>query len=396
MSFLRLIAAEWRLIMAPSSKRFVLLLLVFALLLPLSSVFLKDKEPANLIQADMSLVTEEKHPLVDYTVTELNKNSLVGKVYVDDLATAEARMKNGDIVTYVKFPPDFFATLGNVSKREQVHIVLNPRLQTESEIMAKFFDAVNKSIIRSSASYYAYHDLAKPFFLSPALLSAHFTQKTMQMVSRIFMGTEIDTHTEHPRFNMEAHVLASFFVILTMFSSFLPLIFTIRDEQNGLKARFLSLGLWQSELLAARLLCGLPFLFLSEIPVCVLAIMAFGFSLKLNILLLLLFLYLGSAALLLAVHSLWPKLDSGSLYLSYWLIFAQLLVGGVIYPNDLLPDFVKALATIFVCSPAHFFLFMNFAGFPSGFALWHLAALAIMALALLSAAENRRSRRNLI
>ena len=95
MSFLRLIAAEWRLVMAPSSRQFVVILLVFALLLPLSALFLKNDEPTNLIQADLSLLTEEDHPLLDYTVEELENHPLVGKVYVDDPPTAAEHLREG-------------------------------------------------------------------------------------------------------------------------------------------------------------------------------------------------------------------------------------------------------------------------------------------------------------
>ncbi|MDD7401119.1 MAG: ABC transporter permease [Eubacteriales bacterium] len=396
MSFLRLIAAEWRLVMAPSSRQFVLLLLIFALVLPLSALFLNQDTQASLLQADMSLVTEESHPLLDYTVEELQNHPLVGKVYVDDPATAEEHLREGEVVILVKFPPNFFATVGNIAKREQVQIVLSPYLKVESEIMARFFDAVSKTITRNSASYYAYYNLAEPFFLSPTLLSAHFTQRTMQMVSRIFEGTEEDTHTDHPRFNMEAHIIASFFVILATFAAFLPLIFTIRDEDNGLCARFLSLGISRAELLLAHLICGLPFLILSSIPVAAVAGRVFVFSLPPELFLVILLLYLGTGALLLTLHSLWPRLGKGSLYVGYWLIFALLLLGGVIYPNDLLPRGVRIVAQAVLTAPAHSSLFMHFAQDSAGHALGQLTALTGLSLACLAGAEARKSQRNLL
>lgn len=396
MSFLRLIAAEWRLIMAPSSRHFVLLLLLFALVLPSSAYFLLPDQPTDLMQVNLSLVTEEEHPLLEYTVEELRKHSLVNRVYVDNLAGAQEHLAQGQVVAYLKFPANFFATVGNISQREQVHLVLNPDMKLEGEMLAKFFDAVSQTFVRGSSSYYAYYELAQPFFISSHLISAHFTQKMMQMVSRIFMGTELDTIEDYPRFNMEAHVMASFFVIMAVFSAFLPLIFTLRDEGNGLSARFLSLGFQRWELLASHLICALPFLILTSIPVGALAILAFDFPLGLRHGLLILLLYLSSASLLLALHNLWPRLGQTMLQLSYWLVLAQLLVGGVIYPNDLLPPPVRAVAQLAAPAPAHAGLFLDFAQAPSASQYWQLLGLSLLALALLSLAQARRTRRNLL
>ena len=360
--------------------------------MPLLAIVALPPRENNMPTANLSLVsTEVNHDMLNTIYEEFSKIDLIEHVYIDDLETAMARLEQDETLLYILFPDGFFVDSLAALKRESVTIVLNPSMPVESEFFSRMADEITETVVELESTYFAYADLVRPFFKDEASLQLHLDFVLVGVLMRLLTRNRLVTSQEAPQFDLIAFVFASLLVVLVLFAGMLPMFFAGRNDRGGLTARFLASGFSDATIQVARTITGLPFVILSLLPALVMIAISFALPVTPKVLTTLFLLYLCQAFFTLLCSRLGSRNMAAPLT-AFGITFIHMLVSGVIYPQELLPQSVASVGSYLPAAKAHMILFATFANYASTPTLSLLFSAAIMLFGVLLLSRKRRGR----
>lgn len=297
----------------------------------------------SIVDPDFSLISEALAVLMG------NMNGM-GQVYREDLETAQARLKNNEILMIIQMPEGFYETSLTLQKRPPVTLWLNPRMPAETAIFVRALRSFTDSIAGIQAAYVSFAEVVRPLYQDIDAFNKELTDTFSQLAIWALARRGVLTTDETARMSTPYHVIASLICLLCMQTGLLLMTQAQDERKSGVIYRMaLSRAPWWASPLA-RQLAGLLWVGVSFAPLIV-GLKIYYPQARLELILPAVFcLYWVTASLCQAAGYL---SGGGMLALpGVWMgILVLLLLGGCIYPQTLLPAVLKPLMPL---SPAYF------------------------------------------
>jgi ABC-2 type transport system permease protein len=324
-----------------------MMLLLTALLfsgLPMS----QDNKVKIFEPVSLSLVDDD-HSLISYTlIDQFSDLDVVKNIYVESLESARQRLAADEILLILVVPANFYEDTVSGTKRSSITVYLNERMPSEAAIFARVLNNTAGSVTAMQSALFAYQDLIGPLYADPADLSDAIELAATNMAFRLVGRQSILQVDPSSKLSTVFFVLSALSCLLAMLTGLIILTSVQQERRLGLRERLILAGVsWWQPMLAKQLI-GL------------------------------LWLIAGFAPLLAALFQLYPHLQPGpvlaAVILLYWImsllaqilgllgrpgetmllaawlgLFGLLLIGGCIYPWQLLPDWLQSIGLL---SPA--------------------------------------------
>lgn len=351
---LELIRAQFRLSFSPSARPLLIGLLVFSLVLPIVTMLLVPPSETTLPLVSMAIVSNEAdNDVLQTVVSEFGKIDLIKSVSLfSNEQEAAAELERGNILLYMAFPQNFFIDSLAALKRDTVKIVLHPDMPVEGEFFARMTDQITISVVDVAAAYYAYADLIQPYYTSETALNRHLDATIFGLLLRLLARNRLVTSQDAPKFDLVAFAFASILVVLVLFAGLLPMFFAKRDDQLGLTARFQASGFHLFTIQISRLITGLPYAGIALLPLLLIMNLSLGYPLTPTLLCNLVLLYLVQGTLALALTAL-SKDATTPVLVTFGITLLHMLLGGTIYPQELLPKALRGLVAFVPAGIVH-------------------------------------------
>ncbi len=328
----------------------------------------------------VSIVDPETSLVSQALASILGGMSGMGKVYREDMATAQKRLDNNEILMILRIPEGFFDSSQALEKRAPVTLYLNQRMPSETALFVRALRSVADSITGMQAAYMSFAQAIRPLYPNIDAYNRQLSETFSQVAVWALTRRAVLTENESSRMSTPYHVISSIICLLCMQTGLLLLVQAADERKNGIQCRLaLSKTRWWASPIA-RQLVGLLWAGVSLTPL-VIGLKIYYPQARLELLLTAIFsLYWVVGCMCQAAGYLSRK---GGLALpGAWLaILVLFLLGGCIYPETLLPTVMKPLMPL---SPAYFAYQTVYAGLQGG-SLPPAAPLAFSVMALISA-----------
>lgn len=395
MRLLELIRAQFRLSFSPSARPFLIGLLIFAVVLPTVTLILVPPSDATMPLVSIAIVSKEvDNEVLQTVVSEFAKIDLIKSVSLfSNEHEAKEQLERGDILLYIAFPESFFVDSLAALKRDTVKIVLHPDMPVEGEFFARMTDQITISVVDVASAYYAYADIIRPYYTSEKALNRHLDTTIFSLLLRLLARNRLVTSQDSPKFDLIAFTFATILVVLVLFAGLLPMFFANRDDQLGLTARFKASGFHPLTIQITRLITGIPYAALALLPLLLILKLSLGYTLPLALLFNLLLLFLVQGALALTLTGIGKEAATPTL-IAFAITLLHMLLGGIIYPQELLPKAIRGFVTIVPAGTVHESAFAHFTSYEAPNGTVHLlAALAILFPLLWVSIRHQQGRR---
>jgi ABC-type multidrug transport system permease subunit len=272
----------------------------------------------------------------------------MGEVFRDDLDTARGRLSRNEILMVLQFPAGFFDLTQQLAKRPPITLWLNERMPAETAIFLRALLSVADSIAGMQAAYMAFTEAIQPLFPDQVSYDRQLARTFSQVAVWALTRRGVLTMDEGARLNTTNHVLSSIVCLLTMQTGLLLLSQAADERRNGVSRRLLLGGVPWFLSPVARAVVGVLWAGVAFAPLFIGLKVVFPESRPDVMLLGAMMLYWVTALLCQAVGY---ATGGGSLALpgAFLGILALLLLGGCIYPQTILPAFLRPLMPV---SPA--------------------------------------------
>lgn len=295
-------------------------------------------------------IVDPESSLISTAIAEiLHGMNDMGHVYLEDLETALERLERNEILMVIEFPVGFLESSQALEKRPPVTLRLNPRMPAESALALRELLGVADSIAGILAPYMSFASTIQPLYQDSVAYHRQLERSFAQLITWVMTRRAAVTLDETHRLNTGFHLVSSLLCLLCMQTGLMLLSQTEADSLSGVNVRLaLSSATWFLSPLARGIAgfftAGASFvpLFIglkARFPESQIGMMVGAF----------LCLYWITATLCQAAG----YLAGGSVMAlsGTWLaILALLLLGGCIYPETLMPGFLRPLMPL---SPAY-------------------------------------------
>lgn len=329
--------------------------LVFLLIIPLTIFFLRGLPLLNeedlqvFTQFSISLVEEDQSMLSQLIKDQLSEIEILEQVHLDTRQEAGERLAADEILLIVIIPTGFLEQTMAALPREALEVVLNPNMPTETAMFVQFINDLARSITSIQAAYFAYTDLAKDLYeesdIYYKMLEATFLRLFLKALGRhaaVEQGQVL-------HFKKEVFVLSSLLCILTLLLALLNFLIVQQEKKSNILERQLAAGISWWEQLLARQLASTIWLLAGMAPVLGLIARLFPQFQPAQAVLAICLLYWTASALAQA-YSLFGTASESKIIGAWLLAFFFLLLGGLIYPLQLLPEWLIPFSRL---SPAY-------------------------------------------
>jgi ABC-type multidrug transport system permease subunit len=327
---------------------FLGVMLLLAAMLASGLPFASGGTPAIYQPVRLSIVDDD-NSLISYTLADqFGDLSTVDKIYVESLESAKQRLDANEILLILVIPPNFYEDTVQGRERSSLTVYLNERMPAEAAIFVRLLKNMSASITAMQSSLFAYMDLSRPLFADEADFYSAADRASANLVFRLVGRQSIVQVDESSKFGTTLHVISSIACLLALLTGLLVLVQVQQERRHGLHERLLLAGVPGWQLLLAKMLIGMLWLFAGFAPLLA-AFARFYPKLDLWPIVVAVILMYWIAALLGQALGYLGRPDDTALLAAWLALFLLLLLGGCIYPWPLLPDWLQWLGRI---SPA--------------------------------------------
>ena len=324
---------------------------VFVALMLLITIFLAagiqgSDESINIYDpVKLSVVDNDDSILSHSLISQFEAVEFVGSVYVDSLEMAQRRLDRDEVLLILVIPDQFYEQTVNGLLRDPLTVVLNDRMPAESTVFVRLLNNTKTSIEAMQASLFAGQDLIRPLYENE---QDYLDKREFAMIDMAFrlLGrrTVVDVDNSG-KLSTVSFIISALSSLLAMITALQALLQVSQERLRGMHERLLLGNVpWHQPVLGKQLV-GLLWLAAGFAPL--LALLA-GFYPGIPIIRLalpLILLFWITAMLCQALGYLAKPAETT--LLGAWLgILAILLLGGAIYPYQLLPGFLQQIAVI--------------------------------------------------
>ncbi len=324
---------------------------VFVALMLLVTIFLVaniqgSQDQINIYDpVELSVVDNDDSYLSHSLISQFEAVEFVGTVHVDSMDMASRRLDRDEVLLILVIPDQFYEQTVNGLMRDALTVHLNDRMPAESTVFVRLLNNTKTSIEAMQASLFAGQDLIRPLYDNEADYLAKREFAMIDMSFRLLgRRTVVDVDTSG-KLNTVSFIISSLTSLLAMLTALQALLQVSQERRLGMHQRLLVGNVpWYQPILGKQLV-GLLWLVTGFAPL--LALLA-SFYPELPIVRLalpLMLLFWITAMLCQAVGYLAKPAETT--LLGAWLgMLALMLLGGAIYPYQLLPAFLQRIAVI--------------------------------------------------
>lgn len=330
---------------------------LFLMLVILLAVFSKslvsydDEGKARLYEPlNISFVDNDDSIISDVIETQFADLQAIGKVHMDTMDRAQERLANNEILLILEMPEDFYEQTTSGESREKVRIWLNEQMPAESNLFARLLNHAVDSFTSVQASLYAYQEELSLIIDDEEVFENYSRNAAWEVAARMISRNELLTVEKEARMRQFWFVVASLSSLFAMLPALLVLMLAQNEIKSGQHRRLLAANVAWWKIHLAKVLIGLLWLVTGLIPV-FLALSATLPQLRwYQLFIAIIPLYLSVSFLSLALT--FQSNNSEATMLTCWMmILSFLLMGGGIYPTQLLPSWIRAIQRT---SPAYY------------------------------------------
>jgi hypothetical protein len=366
----------------------VLMLLVSGLLFS-NQLPIQPSQGQLFRPVSLSIVDDDKS-LISYTLADQFADlSVVDQIYVESLESARQRLSQNDILLILVIPQGFYEATVQGGERPSLTVYLNEHMPTESGLFVRMLNNMAASITALQSAIFTYHDLALPLYSDPSQYNDISIQAGTNLVFKLVGRQSILAVDDRSKLGTVQFVVSSLLCVLAMLTGLLPLLGVQRERRHGLHERLVLAGIrwWQSIL--AKQTIGLLWLIAGFAPILA-GLERFYPTMQ----------FWPAVAAILLLYWITSLLAQGLAYLEppgdivillAWMgLFLFLVLGGCIYPWELLPAWLQNIGLL---SPARWsqqFIYQSMVkGAASIKAIYVLAAMVLAATLFSAAAWHR-------
>lgn len=304
----------------------------------------KSAEPGTPVDFSVSasIVDEDRSLLGKLLISYLEDVRYVSAIHDDSFDTAMRRIEDNEIVVALRLPPQLFELARTGSEVEPVELWLNPRMPAESGQIAVLVRQYATAFNHLYGNIFGYQKL---YVELGGDYNDSWRKATNHSMNVLIMYLDRDRYVSEGdllSFNILNHVLTGVLIIFSLLPAMGVLAGTIRISGTAYEDRLLlSLGSGIPGL--TRLLIGAvwwailivpPLIALSGSEV-IRSILPIGFVLLAS--------YFSTALLMLALGRV--KAPGMTVLQAGWLVlFLLIVMGGILYPTSLFPDWLNKIA----------------------------------------------------
>lgn len=295
-------------------------------------------------------IVDEDESFISYSIVEnFSDLAVIDAVYVESLALARQRLANNEILMILQIPAGFYEQTMAGVERDSLKVYLNERMPAEAAILKRVMNNAADSLSAVQASMYAWAVEARPLFSDENEFIEVTNATVLTMAFRMLGRNNLVDINMAAKFNTIWYVISALTCLFSMLPALLVLTLVLQERAIGQHERLLLANVpwWQLHL--AKALIGLMWLVAGLLPLAVLILHFLPQLQPLNLLLAVVLLYFIAALLGLALA--YRSRQEQEVLLAAWLgIMGILLLGGCIYPTQLLSAWILPLTRL---SPAY-------------------------------------------
>lgn len=345
----RLLRLYWRETCNIRTLAFLVLMLLLSALLFGDLPVGKEGGSSNLYNPVRLSVVDEDNSLISYTlVDQFASLSIVDKVYVESLDEARQRLDANEILLIMVIPAGFYEQTTQGLERNSLTVYLNERMPAESVIFVRMLGNATGSVESIQSALFAFQDALRPLFTDDAAFASAADAAAVNMAFKLVGRKSILKINEEAKLNTAYYVVSALTCLLAMLTSLLVLLQLQQERRSGQHERLLLANVPWWQLMLAKQLIGLVWLAAGFAPILAGIFRYYPKAERWPVLLAVTLLYWITSALCLILGYLGRT--SETLLLAVWLgLLGLLLIGGCIYPIQLLPDWLQRIS---ILSPA--------------------------------------------
>ena len=325
----------------------------------------EDGEAQLFSPMPVSLVSAADDPAAAVLVRQLDAIEVISEVYADDLATARARLERHEIIMMIELPADFAAP-GSKGQKD-IRIQFNDQMPSEANLIARMLNQALGSLSTVQATLQAYQQLLRPLLDDDQLYGRYLDAAALEMAFSVLRRTELIPLDQSVRHKQFWFVVSSLISLFAMLPALLVLLMVQLERQSGRHERFLLARVPWWALHLAKTLIGLMWLSLALLPLSLIVRQMLP-QLSWQVLFLAVVpLYLTAA--LFCITLAYRSNRTEAVMLTAWLVFlAAMLVGGAIYPYQLMPQWLLSSMPFSPVNWSFNLLYSTLYGYPLPFA----------------------------
>ncbi|HBP37803.1 MAG TPA: hypothetical protein DD640_03520 [Clostridiales bacterium] len=329
-------------------------------------------------------VVDEDQSLISFTlVDQFADISLIDQIYLDDLDTARRRLDGNEILLILVIPAGFYEQTVQGQERSGLSVYLNENMPSEATVFVRLLKNISGSVEVVQASLYAFQDALRPLAADTHDLSDKANAAGVDLVFKLIGRKSIVRVNEETKLSTSRYVVSALACLLAMLTALLVLLQVQQERRSGLHERLLLAGVPWWQLMLAKQLIGLIWLAAGFAPLLAVLFRYYPDARRWPVILAIILLYWTASAFCLILGYLGRT--SETLLMGAWLgILALLLLGGCIYPLQLLPGWLQPVSAL---SPARWSFALIYADL-SGQGTSLPAALALAGMVLLLSAGS--------
>ena len=289
-----------------------------------------------------SLIDEDRSMLGQLLMEYLKGVRYVSAIHDDSFDEAMRRMEQNDIVVALRLPSRLFEETRTGSQIEPVELWLNPRMPAESRQIAILVRQYATAFNYLYSGVFGYQKL---YVELGGDEDESWKKATNHSMNALTMYLDRDRYVktgELLSFNILLHVLSGILIIFALLPAMGVLAGTIRITGTAYEDRLL-LSLGPNAPLVTRLLLGVLWWAILLLPPLLALRLSHVIQKLMPIMAILFFAYLAMALFMLAIGRI--KAPGVTVLQMGWLLFFLFLVlGGIIYPTSLFPDWLNKTA----------------------------------------------------
>lgn len=335
----RLLAFYWRESCNVRTLAF-LLVVVLLTLFSQSIVWYDDDGEAKLYEPLSISIVDLDESVISFVMrSQLQDLEAIGTIYQEDLEQARVRLARNEILMILVIPEHFYEQTISGQKRDSVQVYLNEQMPAESNLFARLLNHAVDSFTSVQATLYTYQEELRPLLPDDEQYRKYSDAATLDVAFRMIRRDSLVKLEEEVRMRQFWFVVASLTSLFAMLPALLVLMLVQQERLSGRHERLLVANVPWWKLHLAKVLIGFMWLMTGLLPL-LFFVQQFLPQLRWQTLALAVIPLYFSTALLSLALAYRSRQTEATMLTAWLLILAFLLVGGGIYPRQLLPGWM--------------------------------------------------------
>lgn len=343
-----------------------------------------EVEKLPVLSVAGSIVDEDDSALGQILATYLEDLRYISAIYYDTMDQAFERLEADETIVILRLPPTLFEETRTGSQREPVEMWLNPRKPAESGQASLLVQQYASVLDYLYGTVFGYQKVYVGLGGDESASWDEATKHSMNVLVMYFGRYRYAQVGDFRPFNVLLHTYSGFLLIFALLPAMGVLAATGRLAGSSYEDRLL-LSCGPSSMMAARLGSGLLWWLVLLGPLLLALRLSGLITVVFPIVVILLAAYFTTALIMLALGRI--KAPGISVMLTGWLTFLIMIVlGGVIYPTSIFPQWLNKGAAFTPLYPMRQFLYdslyLQEAGRPANLlpALWPMLPATLIAV----------------